>query len=436
MLRSPILFVFTRCFAATICLAVFGFSIQVQAQSQTRASQTRALAPGVLKTIPTKLDPRDTYSLPIPMPGISPDDWTPNLFPTDETLIGKSNQVTLYRDPVWEFEFSFLPLRQEKVKLPSAVGGLENRVVWYLVVRVRNTGSAMTYKDERQSPDTEHIVRKLQYDKPIDSADIDFTPRFVLQGWIEDEAAGQYKKVEYPSVINATALNQIQQIEDPNQKLLDAHQLSKVKIPMAKNNVDPGVWGVAIWEGVNPSIDYVSVRVEGLSNAYRLKDPETKTAFAKTLQLNFWRPGDAVGQQRDQLTYGIPLVDNPNEQIRICRFYELPGPLLRTYLDRQDVKRKVLIGEIDAKVNLETFKSKLTEGLDAGNLPGDLTKPITKVGINLPADAALTTVIPGKKWTFANGEQNYVVELEPQFWEPDFGQIRFIKTLDYLWIYR
>jgi len=355
MLRSPILLVFSRCLAAAICFVVFGLSSHVQAQLQPRA-----FADGVLKTIPTKLDPRDTHSLPITMPGINADNWTPNLFPVDETLIGKSRQVTLYRDPVWELEFSFLPLRQERVKLPSAVGGLENRNVWYLVVRVRNTGSAMTYKDIRQSPDTEHIVRKLQYDKPVDPADIDFAPRFVLQGWVEDEAAGRYRKAEYASVINATALAQIQDIEDPNQNLLDVHQLSKVKIPMAKNDVDPGVWGVAIWEGVNPSIDYVSVRVEGLSNAYRLKDPETKTAFAKTLQLNFWRPGDGVGQQRDQLTYGIPLVDNANEQIRICRFYELPGPMLRTYLDRQKVKRKVLIGEIDANVNLETFKSKLS----------------------------------------------------------------------------
>ena len=140
MLRSPILLVFSRCFAAAICLSVFGFSSQVQAQSQPRA-----FANGVLKTIPTKLDPRDTHSLPIRMPGITADAWTPNLFPVDETLIGKSSQVTLYRDPVWELEFSFLPLRQEKVKLPTAAGGLENRNVWYLVFRVRNTGSAMTY---------------------------------------------------------------------------------------------------------------------------------------------------------------------------------------------------------------------------------------------------------------------------------------------------
>ncbi len=431
MLRSPILFVFSRCLAAVICVAVIGYSSQVQAQSQPRA-----FAAGVLKTIPTKLDPRDTHSLPIRMPGVTADDWTPNLFPVDETLIGKSGQVTLYRDPVWELEFSFLPLRQEKVKLPSGAGGLVDRNVWYLVVRVRNTGSAMTYKDVRQSPDTEHIVRKLQYNKPVASEDIDFAPRFVLQGWVEDEVAGNYKKTEYASVIDAAALSQIQDIEDPNQKLLDTHQLSKAKIPMAKNDVDPGVWAVAIWEGVNPSIDYVSVRVEGLSNAYRLNNPETKTAFAKTLQLNFWRPGDAVGQQRDQLNYGVPLVDDAQEQIRICKFYELPGPLLRTYLDRREIKRKRLIGEIDAKVNLGTFKSALTDDLDAGKLPQALTDPIDKAGITFPAGVALTTVIPGRKWTFSNEGQKYVVQLEPQFWEPDFGQIRFIKTLDYLWIYR
>jgi len=121
------------------------------------------------------------------------DDWTPNLRPIDQTLIGKSRQVTLFRDPVWELEFSFLPLRQDKVKLPGNIGGLQERNVWYLVVRVRNTGSAMTYKDVRQSPDTDHIIRQLQYDQPVDSADIDFAPRFVLQGWVEDQASRTYK---------------------------------------------------------------------------------------------------------------------------------------------------------------------------------------------------------------------------------------------------
>ena len=430
MLRPPISFFYFRCLAVTICFASIGIPSQLHAQGQPRA-----FAAGVLKTIPTELDPRDTHSLPIRMPDIKADDWTPNLYPMEETLLGKSRQVTLYRDPVWELEFSFLPLRQEKIKLPSDAGGLKDGDVWYLVVRVRNTGSAMTYKDERQ-PNTDHVIRRLQYDKPVDPADISFTPRFVLRGWVEDEEAGKYKRLEYPSIIDPVALTQIQDIEDPNQKLLDIHQLSKAKIPMAKNDVDPGVWAVAIWENINPTIDFVSVQVEGLTNAYRLKDPEKKTAFAKTLQLNFWRPGDAVRQQRDKLIYGIPLVDNAEDQIRITKFYDLPGPMLRTYLVRQDVKRNILIGEIDAKVNLETFKSKLTDELDAGKLPEALTGPIAKAGIDLPAGANPTTVIAGRKWTFTAGEQKYEIKLEPQFWEPDFGKIRFIKTLDYMWIYR
>ena len=430
MLCPPISFVFFRCLAVAICFATFGIPNQLQAQGQPRA-----FAAGVLQTIPTELDPRDTHSLPIRMPGIEADDWTPNMYPIDETLFGKARQVTLYRDPVWELEFSFLPLRQEKIKLPSAAGGLKDSDVWYLVFRVRNTGSAMTYKDEKQ-PGTDHVIRRLQYDKPVDPADVNFSPRFVLRGWVENEVDNNYKRLEYPSIIDPVALTQIQDIEDPNQKLLDFQQLSKAKIPMAKNDVDPGVWAVAIWENINPDIDFVSVQVAGLSNAFRLKDPEKKTSFAKTLQLNFWRPGDAVRQQRDKLSYGIPLVDDAEAQIRITRFYDLPGPLLRTYLNRQEVKRKVLVGEIDAKVNLDTFKSKLTDELDAGKLPDTLTKPIVKAGVDLPAGTTLTTVIPGRKWTFSVGEQKYEIRLEPQFWEPDFGKIRFIKTLDYLWIYR
>lgn len=431
MLRPPISFVFFRCLAAVICCALFGISTsQLHAQGQPRA-----FAAGVLQTIPTELNPRDTHSLPQPMPDIDAQDWTPNLYPLEDSLIGKSRQVTLYRDPVWELEFSFLPLRQEKIKLPSKVGGLADSDVWYLVFRVRNMGSAMTYKDEKE-PGTDHIKRTLQYDQPIDSADINFTPRFVLRGWIEDEVAGSYKQLEYPSIIDPVALSQIQEIEDPNQKLLDLHQLSKVEIPMAKNEVDPGVWAVAIWENINPDIDFVSVQVEGLTNAYRLKDPQQKTSFAKTLQLNFWRPGDAVRQQRDKLSYGIPLVDNAQDQIRITKFYDLPGPMLRTYLNRRDVKQNVLIGEIDGNVNLETFKSKLTDDLDAGKLPDALTQPIAKTGINFPAGAKPEAVIPGRKWTFSVGELEYEVRLEPQFWEPNFGQIRFIKTLDYMWIYR
>jgi hypothetical protein len=404
-------------------------------ESAYSQNQPRPFATGVLQTIPITLNPRDTHSLPIRLTGVEAKAWKPATLPTDKTLEGKVQQVTLYRDPVWEYEFSFLPLRQETVGIPDQFGELNDVNVWYLVFRVRNTGASMSYKDVKQSENSDHVVKKLQMNQPVDPAKVQFLPRFVLEGWVEG-ANNKYKKVAYPSVIDASALAQIQNIEDPNQKLLDPHQISNMKIPLAKTDADPGVWGVAIWKNVEPRIDYVSVKVNGLSNARRMTDPKTRSSIQKTLQLNFWRPGDAVGQRRDAVNYGIPLVDDPQEQIRITRFYNLPGPQIRLYEVNETAKRELLMGEISGGVDLKTFKSGLTDELDGGKLPAMLLKSVAKTGLKIDAGADVKTVIPGSKWTFTAGEKRYVVKLEPQYWEPDFGKIRFIKTLDYLWIYR
>ena len=70
-----------------------------------------------------------------------------------------------------------------------------------------------------------------------------------------------------------------------------------------------GLWGVAIWEDVDPQIDFFSVYVSGLTNAYDWRDsseglqagapvaarPQVHTH--KQLQLNFWRPGDAYAEE-------------------------------------------------------------------------------------------------------------------------------------------
>lgn len=404
-----------------------------QAHSQ---GQPRPFAKGVLKTIPINLNPRDTHSLPVRLTGVDSKPWQPNTFAADKTLEGRAQQVTLYRDPVWEYEFSFLPLRQETVNIPNQSGELKNTNVWYMVFRVRNTGASMSYKDVKQGEGSDRIVKKLQLNSPVDPDEIQFIPRFLLDGWVENEVDGKYQRVAYPSMIDPIAVAQIQDIEDPNQKLLDLHQLSSAGIPMAKTDADPGIWAVAIWENVNPDIDYVSVKVSGLSNAMRMTDPKTRETVGKTLQLNFWRPGDSVGQRRDAVSYGIPLVDDPQEQIRITRFYDLPGPQIRLYEVNETAKRELLLGEIPGGVDLKTFRSGLTDELDAGTLPASLLESVAKSGLAIPAGSALKTLIPGTKWTFKAQEKRYVVKLEPQYWEPDFGKIRFIKTLDYLWIYR
>jgi hypothetical protein len=114
----------------------------------------------------------------------------------------------------------------------------------------------------------------------------------------------------------------------------------------------------------------------------------------------------------------------------------LPGPLIRAYYVNEDAKRNVLVVEADAQVNLKDFTSALTPTLDQGKLPPSISQAFADAGITVDQGVALATVIPGRKWSFKQGSDEYVVALEPQFWEPDFGKIRFIKSLDHLWIYR
>ena len=404
--------------------------------AHAQSGNPNPLAPGVMKTIPTDLDPRDMFSLPMAMPNLNATKFDPKSIPNEETLHGQSRRVILFRDNVWQYEFAFTGLRQAKLKLPTADAKTVTKNVWYMVYRIRNTGKTMTFEQVKQDPAFDHIKYDLRRDEPLPKEKMKFTPRFTLEGWVALPKGKGYQRVVFRDVIDPVALAQIQRREDPNQPLLDTHQMSKANIPPAKNDADPGVWGVAIWEDVNPRIDYVSVYVKGLTNAFRLQRDVNEPSKLKTLQLNFWRPGDAVAESRDKVEYGIPLVDDPRKQALICERYDLPGPLLRAYFVNDDAKRQVLVVEADAQVNLKDYTSALTPTLDQGQLPPSISKAFADAGITVDNGAAVATVIPGRKWSFKQGEDQYIVALEPQFWEPDFGKIRFIKSLDHIWIYR
>ena len=405
--------------------------------TRRKLGKPKDLAPGVLKPIPTDLNPRDMFSIQRPLPGLKANQFTPKSIPSQQTLHGQSRRVMLLRDNVWQYEFAFTGLRQARLKLPMQDGQLVDRNVWYLVYRIRDTGKTMTFEQVKFNPEFEHIKNELRRDQPIAAESKKFLPRFSLEGWVASHTVNQrYRKVTYRDKISPAILAQIQRREDPNQKLLDGHQMSQAKIPVAKNASDPGLWGVALWTNVDPRIDYVSVYVKGLTNAFRLGRDFDDPSKLKTLQLNFWRPGDQVEEDDDVVDFGIPLVDNPAEQATICRRYNLPGPVLRGYHVNQVAKRNVLVMEADADVSLEDFQSRLTPTLDQGSLPAQMVDAFARSGINVDKGAALTTIIPGKRWGFQQGGQQYIMALEPQFWESNFGSIRFIKSLDHIWIYR
>ncbi len=82
----------------------------------------------------------------------------------------------------------------------------------------------------------------------------------------------EYKKAYLDRLI-PVAIEAIQQKEDPNRKLLSSVEIGSKLIPLSTELVDKSVWGVATWEDVDPRIDYFSVYVEGLTNAYQWIDP-------------------------------------------------------------------------------------------------------------------------------------------------------------------
>lgn len=409
------------------------------ASAQPLAAQ-RDLAPGVLKVIPPRIDIRDTYSLPMPLNGVQATPFDGNFIAQKETLHGQSRAVVFFRD-VWQYEFAFMGLRQAKLQVTQPDGSTRLKNFWYMVYRLRDTGASLTYEQVKEDPRFEHMRYELRPRNDIQPKEHEFVLRFSLEGWVKDDN-GDYRRVVYRDQIRPSILKQIQFLEDPDLPLLDTIQMMNSEIPLAQNPSDPGLWGVAIWGEVDPRIDFVSVFASGFTNAYRLqRQPDGSVAVKKkNLQLNFWRPGDIVAEDQDQVDFGIPLVDDPARQIEITKRYELPGPLIRGYLDSAEANQPVLMVEVDAEVNLKDFTSALTPKLDQGRLPEKIVEAFADAGVDISADTTVNVDIPGSKWTFSiktpDRTESYILKLEPQFWERDFEGIRFIKSLDYLWVYR
>lgn len=415
---------------AVAASAIFVASVAtLGAQDDTAQTVThRKFAPGVLHDIPSELNARDSFSLPSSLPGVNAEQHTLEMDSTDKTLYGMSNRVILYRD-VYQYDYATTGLRQLKF------GG---KNWWYSVFRIRDLGETLSYEEVKEDPRFDRISRRLKKGDPLDKKDRFFHPRHTLEGWVYAPAKKRYVKVSYREIINPAVMRAIRSQEDPRMPLLDRVELSKVDIPKVKSSSDVGVWGVAIWGDVNPNIDYVSVYVSGLTDAQRMKrDSDDNISFVrKTLQMNYWRPGDSIEEDKDRIKFGIPLVDDPAEQVLITRRYNLPGPVIRAYERDRTADRKVLIMETDAMVNLEDFKSALIPTLDKGDLPEALSQAFAEAGISVNTDVGVAKLIEGKKWLFKQGKSDIELVLEPQYWEPDFEGIRFIKSLDFMWIYR
>ncbi len=286
----------------------FGLVLGGFAPSTYAATAERQLAPGVLTTIPPNFAPAETVSTHdvLEIRANRTLEWKPEFIAAADTLFGMAAQAKFRRD-IYCLEFAFKPLRMIEVDVPLASGATERELVWYLMYRVRNTGETLK---PVQGEDGVYTT-KLGMGGPVR-----FLPQFVLESQDRLASGARVSKAYLDRVIPA-AVAAISQRETPGHMLLNSVEMSQRPIPVSADRIDRSVWGVATWIDVDPRIDFFSVYVGGLTNAYRWTDnpaafhpgdpPGKGRQFVrKTLQLNFWRPGDELLPNEREFRYGVP----------------------------------------------------------------------------------------------------------------------------------
>ena len=291
-------------------------------------SQERRLAPGVLTVISPEEEEGETFTGPVPIVeiirGMPELDWTPNYDPKSATIFEKARRV-IFRRNIWALEFAFKPVRMLEVDVAQPSGKMQRKRIWYMVYRVRNTGYALQPKETVDRwQQTAFEITEVNYQNRR------FFPHLVLY-------SHEYKK-EYLDRIIPAAQKAIQRRENPGVKLHNSVEMTRVAVPLSEGRINRSVWGVATWEDIDPRIDFFSIFVRGLTNAFDFTDPEggykpgdppgTGRVFRfKNLQLNFWRPGDSVLEHEREIHFGVPIDTDLATQQEILKAYDLPERL-------------------------------------------------------------------------------------------------------------
>lgn len=298
----------------------------VQLKKDATTQQQTQFAPGVVIVVPGDASPEETFDGPLTLKnflGAHPElewkaetftDGTPHFDPRSRTLVEMAKQVVMRRE-IYCLEYSFKPLRQMYVDVPVGAGRLQRKLVWYMVYRVRYRGGDLR-------PAADEIGGSKLYQR-LESVSYD-SRRFFPLATLKDHVSGQ----EYLDRIIPSAKSVIAAREQITAPLYNSVEISRQKILRSNDESAPGVWGVLTWVDVNPNIDYVSLYVSGLTNAFEQDGEGDEAPYRrKSLQLNFFRPGDAMAQTEDIIRFGVPSFEDPEEQAYILDKYSLPEPL-------------------------------------------------------------------------------------------------------------
>ena len=274
-------------------------------QKTSQKKGFRQLAPGVLTVIPPRAS-SDSHAIRGDLlevtRGLQDQAWKPQQAPANTTLVERAKNREFQRD-IWCLEFAFKPPRFMDVDVPAAELRMQRKRVWYLVYRVRNTGGRRTVID-KDDP-TKRTVEPFE-------TPVRFVPHFVLES-LEPltEAEGDTAYRSYLDRVVPNAMGPIRRREDPSRELFDSASMAGTDIPPGGER-----WGVAVWEDIDPRIDFFTITVRGLTNAIRWRESEGAT-FAKdlppssemdhaleSLRLDFWRPGDDRDEADEELNVG------------------------------------------------------------------------------------------------------------------------------------
>ena len=317
---------FTRSLALTSLLTFGGGSLlHAQAADGRPDPSTQVqteFAPGVLTVIPPAPQPEETFQGPLSLTSLieaHPEirwqserhpEGRPHYDPRSRTLEEMARQVILRRE-VYCLEFAFKPLRQIYIDVPRPDGRLQRKLIWYMVYRLRYRGGDLR-------PAADELAGSEIY-RRIESVSYDSRRAFPLMV-LENHVSGK----EFVDRILPTAKEKIAAREKITAPLYNSVEISSVKIPRTSDPAAPGVWGLATWEDVDPTLDFVTVNVYGLSNAFEQQDPEDGDAYRrKALSLHFYRPGDAVRQIEDRIYFGVPAYEDEAEQAYVLKQYGL-----------------------------------------------------------------------------------------------------------------
>ncbi|NCY02765.1 MAG: hypothetical protein EBX36_07600, partial [Planctomycetia bacterium] len=218
----------------------------------------RRLAPNALTVIPprTSSDSRAIRGDLLEVTeGLKEQAWQPHRAPANTTLVEQSRNLEFQRD-IWCLEFAFKPPRMIDIDVPTTELRMQRKRIWYLVYRVRNVGGVRTVIDKDDPT--------KRTDEPFETP-VRFLPHFVLEsmeGLTEEEGETAYRS--YLDRVVPGAMGPIRRREDPSRELLDSAGMAAADIPPGEER-----WGVAVWEDVDPRIDFFTISVRGLTNAIR-----------------------------------------------------------------------------------------------------------------------------------------------------------------------